>query len=1099
MKRFWMAGSLFVLSSIGCGAGDTSGEMESGSIGKSEESLTATSPAAGAAATLSIQCGAKGTAVSVGGIEACSCQDGYAGTTCDVCATGYTRGSTSADCIATPVNKEVVIEGTERTIAYGSTTTLSAVSTRPGSTGAPAAVAGTWSVQGTNGCIASVERPDACLSQIEATSVLFKAPPTGTELSITQVTFTPAGGGPAVKTGIKAGPPEEMPINGSADVSTLNVVNKVLAIMKSRCIGAASLGIARHGKVVAALGLGMKDGRSAQKIWNSDCSDNETDPFKPGAGEMRADTPYMIGSVSKAPAYATARYAIEKALRAQDVDVRIVAQTQSRVVTATRTTNDLLSLEVWDLAADGSFTKKGLAIAAPRVKDFSVVRMGDTRFVVAMRTSENKRYVSAYTIDASGTPVAKTLFGDTQVKQVQVTALKNQRVMIASRLADDSMQVRTYKLENDGSLTFLASEQGGIARDVRLIGLPGTSRVVGVARLGNPDRLKFIVWNVSDTGALERIHETELGDDTRFRDIQKFELTALSASRFVIGVRRLPSDDVSAYVVAVDGADGEVTIGGATHVPLAYGGFRMQAVDATHFGVVTHGNGNGRLHRMAVGGNGIPYQMGQPIATGPSRGADLAVTAGGGLELGFVTSVRDANDQLALTSFGVQADALVKRKTAKGLATVDYDWQDSDIEDLSLVGFDFPDGLVSKRLHSLVAGYVEPPFHVNAVDGNDLPLCIASSAPGYPKADAGFKKIRLRDFFAHRAGLARSNPSAGALLGKIGAIRGLDTKQAWVTQEANQRAHFGEANASSARQAVGLSATPDPDAPDGFLFPRLGLEDMLVGSTAQCLPYAQGTYVYSNTDPVWIRAVMEHVTGQPYTAPVGNPDAVAGTLLEEFTRVKLGVTSGALTGMFARPAAPDAQGNDRYKGPRRRHWNGTSYYPLASDVKRPYCVWSGDGCTYKGSLDWLGNAAKVPIDLDGNGESAPTGSLGVQIVPHLKFLSKYWAGGYDDTAPAASFNPRSGELRKNVWSIDDAHNGADDGMWAFALQYGPKCGGVAAGVDITVSFNQLKDKVCTTNTCEKDMLSYMNVQAAIGDAVCATDWTKATPVPGLND
>ncbi len=251
---------------------------------------------------------------------------------------------------------------------------------------------------------------------------------------------------------------------------------------------------------------------------------------------------------------------------------------------------------------------------------------------------------------------------------------------------------------------------------------------------------------------------------------------------------------------------------------------------------------------------------------------------------------------------------------------------------------------------------------------------------------------------------------------------------------------------------------------------------------------------------------MEHVTGQPYSAPVGNPNAVAGTLLKEFVDSNLGITAGPLTGLFGRPAAPDTLRNDVFKGPKRRDWDGTTYYPQVWDTKRPYCTWSGDDRNVASSqtLDWNGKKAMVSLDLSPNGASVGTGSIAVQVIPHLAFLKSYWAGGYDSKASPAAFNPTSGERRNGVWTVNDGHNGGDSGMWAFALQYGTKCGGKAEGIDITVSFNQWKDKVCNADdqngkSACVDALSYTALASLIEQAVCKVDWTKAKPIPSLSD
>ena len=86
----------------------------------------------------------------------------------------------------------------------------------------------------------------------------YSPPATGNGLATQEVGFIPSGGGVKTQVDIKADMPGQIPINGWANAATLPVVNAVLDFMKARCIGAGSLGIARNGQVVAAIGLGMQ-------------------------------------------------------------------------------------------------------------------------------------------------------------------------------------------------------------------------------------------------------------------------------------------------------------------------------------------------------------------------------------------------------------------------------------------------------------------------------------------------------------------------------------------------------------------------------------------------------------------------------------------------------------------------------------------------------------------------------------------------------------------------------------------------------------------------------------------------------------------------
>jgi len=1051
-----------------------------------------------------LTCGVHGQATTVGGVAACACETGFAGSQCEVCATGYAPGglTSGSACMEKPVNRDLVIMGAERLVPYGGSTVLSAQSlaARPGS---DPLVSGAWRLDGEPGrvgCLSVVGEAAVCRSSVIATEVVFSPPAQGAEVSLTTIRFAPDNG-PALQVDVKAGPYEEMAINGWADREVATVVNGFLKFLKARCVGAASLGIAKHGKVIAALGFGRKDGRNAEAIFNSGCSSNAIDPYVPEAEEMQYDTPFTYGSVSKAAAFATARWTIKRALKAQDVDVRLISQSAKRLVSANRSTAGTVHLTVWNAASDGTLARAGslFSIAA---KDFSLTRMSDTRFVLALRTVGDTFNLYAYAVDAAGQlSLTDSMVGATSAKQVDVTAVLDQRVVLALRRSDDSLQVRVIKLEANGTFNQLDTENGGVARFVRLVALPGTSRVVGVARLGNPDILKFIVWNVAANGQLTRIHQTEL--DNAYAEIGKYDLAALSATRVVLATRRWVHETVSMDVFAIGAGAGTVDFLGGTFTPSAAVDFRVQSLDSSHF-VLARRNSIGTtvLDQYALNAQGLPAQQGATVSSSASLASELASTPSAGWGSGFVLASRDPGNLLRLTSWDVGANTLVKLKQATGLlATADYAWEDSDVEALMLTRFDFADGLLSKRLHGIVAGYVQPPLHFDAVSGDNS--CTAANAAGYPYADAKWKNVSLRGMMSHSAGLAGGTTSTETLFKKhVAELRGLSTPSQWKAQQDLLAAQWGAQHVADARVAMGLGATVDVDAPDGFLVPRIDLEDLLVGSASTCLPNPQGTSVYSNTDSLWLRAIMEHLTGRLYTAPVGDAFAVEGTLLHDFAESELGVVSNGLTGLNARPTAPDAQGNDVYTGANPRMWEPalSRYYASYWDLKRPHCIWSDGTCKFPDpvagpTLNWNGDKAKVPLLLSTSGESAATGTQSSQLLPHLKYMAKFWSAGYET-------DPVIGEERRGVWNVGRAHDGVARGAYGYAMQYGPKknCAGLE-GVDVILALNQANDAICTSgsDTCPTDPLRYNQLKPLLDSLLCTVDWNAVTPIPWLND
>ncbi len=1050
-----------------------------------------------------LSCGAHGAASEIGGVAACACDAGYAGSACDVCATGYEHSGLSAlVCNEKPVNRDLVIMGAERTVPYGGSTVLTAEVLMP-RPGASTFATGAWRLSGDPeraGCLSMPGQTGACVASVSGTQVVYSPPAQGTAINSFEIQFIPDSG-PALKVDVKAAPHEEMAINGWAVSQTLPVVNGFLDFLKARCVGAASLGIAKHGKVMLALGFGRMDGRNAETIFNSGCSSDSIDPYRPSAAEMQYDTPFTFGSVSKAAAFATARWSIKRALQAQDVDVRLINQSASRVVTANRITTGAVHLSVWNLAGNGALTRTGSAFALV-AKDFSLVRMTDTRFVLAARTAQDTFDLYAYAIDANGVPaITDSIIGATRIKQVEVTSVLDQRIVVGLRRSDDTLQMRVVKLEANGSLTQLDSENGGVARHIRLVSLPGTTRVVGAARLGFPDVLKFIVWNVAANGQLTRIHQTEL--DSHYNEIGKFEMSALNSTRVVLATRRWEHEQVNLDVLAIGAGAGTVDVLGGTATPSAAVDFRLQSLDGSRFALARRDASNFTLlSQYAVTAQNTAMQVGAAVSAGKFAALDMANTSAAGWGAGFVIAARDLGNPMRVSTWDVGANTVVKLKHEMGLLPVaDYTWVDSDVEALMLTRFDFADGLLSKRLHDIVAGYVEPPMHFNASSGGNA--CTATQAAGYPFADAKWKNVSLRWLMSHSAGLDSGTvPFESLYKNNMAALRGLNTPDQWKAEQDLLSDEWGAQNVKDARVAIGLEAEVDVDSPDGFLVPRINLEDLLVGSASTCLPNPQGTSVYSNTDSVWMRAIMEHLTGQSYTAPVGDAFAVQGTLLYEFAKAELGVVSNGVTGLNSRPTAPDAQGNDVYTGANARLWEPaiSRYYTKYWDMKRLHCTWSNGKCTFANpavgpTLSWLGENEQVPLLLSTNGESAATGTQSAQLLPHLKYMSRFWSSGYET-------DPAIGEPRKGVWTVGRAHNGVAKGAYGFAMQYGGSnvCPGME-GVDVILALNQANDAICPdgSSSCPDEALPYNQLKPMLDDLLCNIDWTQATPIPWLND
>lgn len=1061
----------------------------------------------------SLVCGTHGEAVAVGPTAACACAEGYAGDSCEVCATGYEiTGATAPVCSAVAVNEDVVIVGADRVVSYGGSAVLTADSREAVAAGGSRPVDGAWRLDGDPaqvGCLQAIGG-GACGATFTGSEVRYVPPAAGVALTAHDLVFVPQSG-PSINVGVKNGPSGQIPVNGPVDSDLLPLVNKVLDFMRERCVGAGSLGVARHGKVVLALGLGMKHGRNAANIANPNCSSDLLDPFMAAAGEMTHDTPFMVGSVSKAAAYATARWTLKRALKERDVDVRVISQSPTRVTTASRVPSGHVRIDVWNLDATGQPTRSG-GHQQDRARDFALVRMTDSRFVVVGRNRENKLTLDAYSIDANGDPQpTHSLLGVTDVKQVEMASIINQRIVVGLRRADDRLEVRSFKLEANGSLSLLDTELGGVARDIRLISLPTLARVVGAVRLDYPDVVKFIVWDVDAAGQLTRSHQTQLNDV--FEQPRSFDMSALSSGKVIFAAEHADASAVSLSVLSVASGGGIALEGAAAFT--FHGDVRVKALDPQRFVLATRdARQNGAVRQFVIDGQDEPLQLGGTLAAGEHFVAmDLGATSSAGWGTGFVTATRDSADALHLTSWDANTAALFKRKQGNGQLPVrDFGWSDGDIEALDLIGFDLPDALLPASLHKIVSGSQLPPLGL--LDANDEQAdedgvvtntsCAGATTPGVPFADLKWKSAKLRNFFGHRVGLDYGNIAETTLIKQhMGTLRGLTTAAEWKAQQDLLATQWGAQNVEDARAELGWLTTVDMADPDGFLVPPLSLEELLIGSASRCMPNAQGLYRYSNTDPLWIARIAEHVGRRPYTAPVGNPGAVEDTLLREFLDAELGIEVdevGGQDGLFARPAALDGNGGDPFLGPSARIWDDNAvipYYPTFTDVKRPHCEWNG-GCVMKIQLNWDGVKQKVPQNLDATGAGTPTGALAMQIIPQLKFMSRFWSGGYDEAAPAGSYDPSIGEPRLGVWNKASGHGGALPGTRAIVKQFGAGCP-QAAGVDLVISFNQWNDRECVkgdSSACATDAQRYDNISAWMTEAICEDiDWSKVKPVP----
>ncbi|AFZ24245.1 Beta-lactamase [Cylindrospermum stagnale PCC 7417] len=406
----------------------------------------------------------------------------------------------------------------------------------------------------------------------------------------------------------------------------------------------------------------------------------------------------------------------------------------------------------------------------------------------------------------------------------------------------------------------------------------------------------------------------------------------------------------------------------------------------------------------------------------------------------------------------------------------------------------YPVAIIPKNLYEVFSGKVKYPVAIKdsfkyGGDKEKETLC-ADLKSGY--ADKQWQSVTLGNFLSHRAGLQRSAPSfEDEIVPNIPVIRNLKTKADFENQEKIVRQEWGNQNVNSAKNQLSLNQS--------YFISDPTLSEYMLVMAGRCLRYSPGTkYSYSNTSPAFPTIILERLMGSKrYGAEVGKPETHKGSALDIFFQTQLNVQTTATEGVFITSLVPNLPGD---REPKKRDWNGKSYYGTTWDTKRPHCVWTGKVCDFTswqnkktGLINWSWNLKQVPFPYAGSGISPGTGSLAVEPKAFLKFMSQYWLAGYTS-------NPFVGEERNNTWNRYATHNGAYDGAYAEAIQLGgsnnPKewslpprdakgsildafdqeklqtyKASLPDGVDIFVAVNQLADKKCVVadqvNTKEK--------------------------------
>jgi hypothetical protein len=191
----------------------------------------------------------------------------------------------------------------------GTVVELRAVTATSGDAGAAqAAVSGQWQMRRGYRCLLASPDSDICVETVQGETAYFKAPTEG-ELNMAGIQFLPDSPPHVpVHTTVVSQPPGYIPINGFGKPELQPILDNLLAYMKTRCIGAAVLGVSYFGQPVGVWGLGKTFGRDSSTIFDPKCGTDADDPHVPSAPNTGNQMGIMIGSVSKTVTWATARW-----------------------------------------------------------------------------------------------------------------------------------------------------------------------------------------------------------------------------------------------------------------------------------------------------------------------------------------------------------------------------------------------------------------------------------------------------------------------------------------------------------------------------------------------------------------------------------------------------------------------------------------------------------------------------------------------------------------------------------------------------------------------------------------------------------------------
>lgn len=210
------------------------------------------------------------------------------------------------------------------------------------------------------------------------------------------------------------------------------------------------------------------------------------------------------------------RLSISQAGHASAGEVQEVALTRtgSHIVTALRNGSGNLEVIVWELAADGSVTRKGSATGGAGSQISCTDWPQGPGIVTAMRTATGVMQISSWKIGADAT-IQHAADGDGgPIGEVKISSPSGfAGVVTPVRTASGDLKVIAWKVSASGSFTRTDDASAGACSKLAIAALPaagGVSRFVTALRDGSGN-LELITWSVTSAGILSRLHEAGAG------------------------------------------------------------------------------------------------------------------------------------------------------------------------------------------------------------------------------------------------------------------------------------------------------------------------------------------------------------------------------------------------------------------------------------------------------------------------------------------------------------------------------------------------------------------------------------------------------------